>query len=203
MEKEKLIAYAKMIMQKASKNSFAAYTMGLEFLKVYIGENTAFYQNMLKFNWTSTSISVDIQDLFDGLISYIEADLEYGTNQERKIQIETVSDFLAQAQEMLNDIKVHPAIPCGIIGACLEEFLRNWIEFENIEIGTSKRSLDSYSKILRSKDFIDKQDLKDIVSWGGLRNDSAHGHWDKVSNSKKVELMLIGVNLFMRKYSVN
>jgi hypothetical protein len=42
--------------------------------------------------------------------------------------------------------------------------------------------------------------VKDITSWGGLRNHAAHGEWDEVSDKKRVGLMLEGVNLFMRKY---
>jgi hypothetical protein len=47
---------------------------------------------------------------------------------------------------------------------------------------------------------ISKQDAKDILSWGGLRNHAAHGEWDQVSDKQRVQLMLEGVNLFMRKY---
>ena len=64
-----------------------------------------------------------------------------------------------------------------------------------------KPNLDSYCQELRKMESILKQDVKDIVSWGGIRNDAAHGHWESVSDRNRIKLMLEGVNLFMRKYS--
>jgi hypothetical protein len=43
--------------------------------------------------------------------------------------------------------------------------------------------------------------MKDITSWGGLRNHAAHGEWDEVKDRQRISIMLEGVNLFMRKYS--
>lgn len=63
-----------------------------------------------------------------------------------------------------------------------------------------KPSLDSYAKILRESDLIDKQDSKDITAWAGIRNDAAHGHWQKVESKEKISLVLQGVNLFLRKH---
>ena len=66
---------------------------------------------------------------------------------------------------------------------------------------TIKPSLDSYMKELKSLEKINKQDVKDIISWAGTRNDAAHGHWENVSDRNRIKLMLEGVNLFIRKYS--
>ena len=41
--------------------------------------------------------------------------------------------------------------------------------------------------------------MKDITSWAGVRNHAAHGEWEEVSDRKRVQLALEGVNLFMRK----
>lgn len=59
----------------------------------------------------------------------------------------------------------------------------------------------AFSTELRRQEKITKQDLKDIVSWGGTRNDAAHGQWENVEDRNRIKLMLEGVNLFMRKYS--
>ena len=45
-----------------------------------------------------------------------------------------------------------------------------------------------------------KQDIKDITAWAGIRNDAAHGYWEKVESKENISLMLQGINLFMRKY---
>lgn len=87
-----------------------------------------------------------------------------------------------------------------MIGACLEEFLGNWIEEQDLSIEPSRPSLDTYGKVLKEAEFITKQDFKDITSWAGLRNHAAHGEWEEVTDKKRVTLMLEGVNLFMRKY---
>ena len=60
------------------------------------------------------------------------------------------------------------------------------------------RSIGTYVQILRSKDLITKQDVKDLVAWAGLRNSAAHGHWEQVADAKRVRLMLEGVNNFIR-----
>ena len=120
---------------------------------------------------------------------------------ERKAQLAVVSDFLEQAQVLLNSKNVHPAAPAVIIGAALEEFLRNWVEEADLSLGNQKPSLDTYKDVLRVADFITKQDTKDITAWSGLRNHAAHGEWDEVSDKNRISLMLEGVNLFMRKYT--
>ena len=64
-----------------------------------------------------------------------------------------------------------------------------------------KASIDTYAKALREIDHITKQDIKDITSWAGLRNDAAHGKWDDVNDVKRITLMAEGVSIFMRQYS--
>ena len=101
---------------------------------------------------------------------------------------------------MLDDKRVHPAAPALLIGASLEEFLRNWAEEQNLT-GTAKNpGLDSFAGKLKQANLITKQDAKDITSWGGLRNSAAHGEFDQIQK-ESISLMLQGVNLFMRKYS--
>ncbi len=139
---------------------------------------------------------------FRRLKSYVENDLLRNMSIEREIKIETVSEYLEQAEILLNDKSVHPAAAAVIIGASLEEFLRNWLQELQFDLTTIKNSIDSYTKELKALEKLNKQDLKDIVSWGGIRNDAAHGHWVNVEDRNRIKLMLEGVNLFMRKYSV-
>ena len=102
---------------------------------------------------------------------------------------------------LIKNRKIHPAAPIVIIGSALEEFLRNWAEDENLIADTSKASIDAYAKLLKEKELLTKQDIKDITSWAGIRNDAAHGNWEDVNDKKTVKLMLEGVNHFMRKNS--
>jgi len=203
MTKEELIEQSKRIMNSARDNSQAGLTQAIEFLRIYAGESTSFYKTLSEINVraTDTYKSNYVFSVLNSFIQYVENDLLRSISLEREIQIETVSDYLSQAENLLNDKNVHPAAPAVLIGASLEEFLRNWLEEIGFDISTIKNSLDAYSSELRKQDRITKQDLKDIVSWGGTRNDAAHGHWESVNDRNRIKLMLEGVNLFMRKYS--
>ncbi|WP_210151119.1 hypothetical protein [Chryseobacterium scophthalmum] len=203
MTKEELIEQSKRIINDTKSNSQGGLTQAIEFLRIYAGENTSFYKTLSEINVRATDAykSNYVFSVLNSFIQYIENDLLRSISLEREIQIETVSDYLSQAENLLNDKNVHPAAPAVLIGASLEEFLRNWLEEIGFDITTIKNSLDAYSSELRKQEKITKQDLKDIVSWGGTRNDAAHGHWENVNDKNRIKLMLEGVNLFMRKYS--
>ncbi len=174
-----------------------------EFLKRYAGGNSSFLvsvKNLYRGDWSPKYKALSMKSTLDSFIEYIEAGLLNEISPERKAQLDVVSDFLEQAYNLLQTKGIHPAAPAVIIGATLEEFLRTWIEAENLLLGSKKPSLENYSQVLREADFITKQDAKDLTSWGGIRNHAAHGEWDEVSDKKRISLMLEGVNLFMRKY---
>lgn len=208
MEAENLIKQARRIIDAyggtPSTKWNGIYTEALEFFRVYVGGKSSFFINLNIESVRIYAYTPDGRDIVIGtleaFIRYVENDLLEGMSLERKVQIDVVSDFLAQADDLLNSKKVHPAAPTVIIGASLEEFLRNWIEEAGLDLEGQKPSIDSYAKVLREAEQINKQDIKDITSWGGLRNYAAHGGWDQVSNRDKISLMLDGVNLFMRKY---
>ena len=172
-------------------------------MRIYSGEGSSFYKTLAQLKSAAyDSIKTSrVNDVLTTFIDFVNNDLLRSISLEREIQIDTVFDYLEQAEKLLNDKKVHTAAPAVIIGASLEEFLRNWLEDNGFDMATIKNSLDAYSTELRRQEKITKQDLKDIVSWGGTRNDAAHGHWESVKDRKRIKLMLEGVNLFMRKYS--
>ena len=202
MTKDELINHARRISDLVDGQYSGALTEAREFLKTYGGVNNSFYGALnARVSLTRDGHKARLKEILKSFISYVENDLLRTLSLEREIQIDTVSDYLEQAESLLNDKKVHPAAPAVIIGASLEEFLRNWLEDTGFDITSIKNSLDSYSNELKKQGKITKQDLKDIVSWGGTRNDAAHGHWESVEDRKRIKLMLEGVNLFMRKYS--
>ena len=95
---------------------------------------------------------------------------------------------------------MHPAAPAALIGASLEEFLRNLVDAHGFLEKISKPGIDAYAKTLKTNDLINAQDMKDITSWAGIRNSAAHGKFEDLSKDQ-INLMLQGINLFMRKYS--
>lgn len=142
-----------------------------------------------------------LAEVLQSFIAHLQAGLVADISPKRQAELDVVSDFLEQAQHLLQSEKVHAAAPAVLIGATLEEFLRTWVEDAALSLGSKNPSLDSYTKVLRESELISKQDVKDITSWAGIRNHAAHGEWEELGDKQRVRLMLDGVNLFMRRYS--
>jgi hypothetical protein len=202
MKPEDLIIQAKRIAALGRNSGVTALAEAKEFLRVYAGEKSAFYKqiNGIDQNWTDERIKGLVDPVLRAFIRYVENGLLEGISIQRRAQLDVVSDFLSQAEDLLTLNNVHPAAPTVIIGASLEEFLRNWVEEVGLSLGNKKPSLETYATVLREAELITKQDIKDITSWGGLRNHAAHGQWDEVQDRHRINLMIEGVNLFMRKY---
>ena len=204
MEKEEIIKHAKRIYEASTTNSTGSLVQAREFLKTYAGKDNQFLKLLLEVDPSKNSIDsvkYRTKSVLTSFIEYVENDLLRAISLEREIQLETVSDYLDQANTLLNDTKVHPAAAAVIIGASLEEFLRTWLEEENVDLFEIKNSIDSYCKELQKLNLLSKQDIKDIISWGGIRNDAAHGHWENVADRQRIRIMLEAVNLFIRKHS--
>lgn len=207
MDSQHLIDHAKRLAKlnlKEIGDSFVSrgpYAQACEFLRSYAGDKSSFLKSALEVsNYSVEGRAKAISSVLLSFASYIEAGLKEEITPVRHAQIDIVNDLLDQAHRLLENSSVHGAAPAVLIGATLEEFLRTWIEKEGLSLGNAKHSLDSYAKVLREAELIDKQDLKDITAWAGIRNDAAHGHWQKVESKEKLSLVLQGVNLFLRKY---
>ncbi len=200
MEKEKIIKLADALIGTTNIYSFKANKAELLSLIVnFIGKNNSYYDEIINIKHTSFTSEI-FDNLIKSFVRSLENDLISNVSYERKLKIEVVNDYLSQAENLLENKKFHPAIAASLIGASLEEFLRNWVIEQNLDFN-EKYNIDSYAKALLAKDLITKQDLKDITSWAGYRNDAAHGHWEKVESKEKIETMLKGVNLFIKEYS--
>ncbi len=203
METSELIEHAKRIRNSPGVTATKEYAEALAFLSTYAGPKSSFVET-LKLGPPGTlyhgALAEHTASVMDAFISYLEAGLHEDLPPERRAQLDVVSDFLEQAEALLESKDVHPAAPAMLIGATLEEFLRTWVESEGLNMEGKKPSLDTYAKVLRAESIITKQDFKDINSWGGTRNHAAHGEWKEVGNRQRVALMLEAVNLFMRTH---
>ena len=170
-----------------------------DFLRAYAGPNSSFLAEAEAASGYDKYQIGQLTAVLDSFIEYLQSGLYSDLSPERQVQIDVVSDILDQANSLLESNEFHPTAAAVLVGAALEEFLRNWVEAEGLSIGSSKPGIDVYCKALRSEDLIQKQDVKDITAWAGIRNQAAHGEWDQVSNRDRVRLMLEGVNLFMRQ----
>ncbi len=206
MDTDELIKHAARLrttLETADEDSWEGRrAQACEFLQSYGGPKNSFLEAMRGFVKTSASWGApQASEVMKSFSDYVKSGLQSGISPERRAQLDVVSDFLEQASVLLNSKGVHPAAPAVLIGATLEEFLRTWIEAAGLSLGARKPGLESYARVLRESDLIKKQDAKDITSWAGIRNHAAHGEWDEVSDKKRIDLMLEGVNLFMRKYT--
>ena len=205
MNIEELLKKGKILIEEVENKKYDRYGKFLkvkQFLNEYAKE-TSFTEQINGYDPMNEGFG-DIEYIppviLKSYLEYIEKGLLSKIDPKREAQLEVVNDFLNQAQILLKSKKVHPAAPAVIIGAALEEFLRNWIESNELEFSGSE-SINTYCQTLRSNELITKQDLKDITSWAGIRNSAAHGRWEEVSSKEKIEIMLLGVNLFIRKYT--
>ena len=178
------------------------WSESIQFLRDYCGKDNRFAKTLEEnhpneYNYQQTRLM--IIHILQRFRSYVENNLLKGLTPERQAQIDVVSDILGQAQNLLREKDKHPAAPTMIIGAALNEFLRNWVEEKQLSLEGKKPGIENYIHILQKNELIDKQDHKDITSWAGMRNDAAHVYWDKVEDRNKIELMLQGVNYFIRK----
>lgn len=209
MNREELLVQAKRLFDKINASigrnpgeMESCRVQVIEFLRQFAGENSTFYEAAISHSHgrvgeTSTGY---IAMTFKGFIEYIEAGLFKEIPPERESELNLMSDYLSQAQILLDDRKVHPAAAAMVIGATLEEFLRTWVIFKEIPIEDDKENISHYANALRGAELVTKQDIKEITSWAGLRNEAAHGRWDEVSDRKRIQNMRDGVNLFMTRY---
>jgi hypothetical protein len=202
MNKEEILKIGRSIKVSPTVYDFLAHQAEIKtFIASVVGKNNSFYEAVEKIRRVAPYGPEEIKSLLDAFLRSVEHNLISNSSYERKIQINVVNDYLSQAEELLDRKEFHPATAAVLIGASLEEFLRNWIIDQNLNTENAKSTIDSYAKILKEAGLIDKQDIKEITTWAGLRNDAAHGNWDLVSSHEKINYMLIGVNLFIKKHS--
>jgi len=206
MNSEELLNQAKRILGKVNRHPpINTFLEASEFLRMYAGPNSSFLEMLKKYEAHARNNSEHADEIMleilNSFCDYVEAGLLQEISPERQAQLDVVSDYLEMASTLLENKSVHPAAPAVLIGATLEEFLRTWIEAKSLSLGARKPGIETYSQVLREANLITKQDGKDITSWAGIRNHSAHGEWDEVSDRSRISLMLDGINLFMRKYS--
>ncbi len=207
MREEHILEAAKGIYKTLQESSGSikvrgAWTEALEFLKIYAGEDSNFYVQAKK-SWNAVDpmkTRGQTLGIMEAFIRFLERGLLDGNTIQRQAQIDSVSEFLDQAEDLLNDVSVHPAAPTMVMGAALEEFLRGWFNDEGLPLGEKKPGIENYAGSLRSSELITKQDKKQITVWSGLRNHAAHGEFEEVEDRDEIIRMLEGVAAFFSKY---
>lgn len=119
MELDKLVAEAQRIL--AESNTQDLFIRGAEFLRVYAGEKSTFFHsikaiqdNYIKRLWGSGSDRYNeaaittARSAIEGFIDFVCAGHVEEISVQRQAQIDVVSDYLGQAQVMLEDDKCIP-----------------------------------------------------------------------------------------------
>ncbi len=111
------------------------------------------------------------------------------------------ADFLEMAQHLLD--KKYKDASAVIAGSSLEAHLRHLCEKHNINTHDDKglpKKADLLNAELAKAKAYEKIDQKNVGAWLGLRNDAAHGNYDKY-NSEMVSLLIAGIREFITRSS--
>ena len=133
-----------------------------------------------------------------GILKGIEHDIKSGllANFRSLIQAEIFADFLDMAEHLHREnYKDASAV---LLGAVLEDSLRKIADTNGVDTLNSKGkplTIDPLNAALAKKDVYNALVQKQITSWANLRNDAAHGHFDKY-DSDQVQQMLLFVQKF-------
>lgn len=137
-----------------------------------------------------------------GIFKAVQHDIKSGmlANFRSLIQAEVFADFLDMAEHLLRESYKDAA--AVLLGAVLEDSLRKVADANGVDILNSKGkplTIDPLNVALVKKGVYNALVQKQITSWANLRNDAAHGHFDKY-DSAQVQQMLLFVQDFCVKY---
>lgn len=173
----------------------------VEFLRLKAGPRSEFYLRALDASkrMHASEACTMVRFALDGWIEFVRRGL-VDLPVEAQYRQAAATDLMEQVERLLQDKKVVPAAPVMLAGAALEELLRSMIDRSELK-PRAKPSISTYATALRTAELITAQEMKDVTAWAGLRNDAAHGHFDRIELAN-ARLMQQGVNLFMQKHAV-
>jgi hypothetical protein len=175
-------------------------TMCLNFISRVVGKNTEHYR-VFESSATKEYITNPFEiEQMQGVMLAVKSDVEAGFLFDRDLLItaEAFNDVLEQAEYLLeNKYKDAAAV---IVGAALESTLRKMCDRRGIEV-SSRDGIDSLNIKLATADApaYNKLVQKQITAWADLRNNAAHGHYDKYTHSN-VEDMDKWVRSFIEQH---
>jgi len=140
-----------------------------------------------------------LAELLSGWGQYTQAGMADRISPAARARVDAATDLMEQVQILLDDTRVHPAAPVMLAGAALEETLRS-LTITLSAMVKGKPGIQSYAEALRAGGVLNAQQVKDITSWGGQRNEAAHGEFDKLTR-QRAQIMVDGINFFMTTVS--
>jgi hypothetical protein len=136
-----------------------------------------------------------------GVLVALRDDYEAGylRSIEELLHADLFADFLEMADELL---KKHYKDPAAVIaGSVLEEHLRKLAEKNSVPTtaGGHPKKADTLNAELVKKGVYNKLEQKNVTAWLGLRNNAAHGDYDKY-DATQVRLLVDNVRAFLSRY---
>jgi hypothetical protein len=135
-----------------------------------------------------------------GVIRALRADYKAGALApiQELIRAEVFDDFLEMGEHLLEQGYKDPS--AVVIGSILEQHLRKLCDREKIptQVNGKPKKADLLNSELAAKKVYEKLDQKSVTAWLDLRNDAAHGHYDKYG-AEQVKLLLLGVRDFINR----
>jgi len=146
--------------------------------------------------------NMDNINIVGGVFKGVEHDIKSGllANQRLLLQAEIFADFLEMAEYLLSESYKDAA--AVLLGAVLEDSLRKLATARSISTtSTSGKPLtiDPINIALAKAGVYNALVQKQVTTWANLRNDAAHGHFDRY-DSEQVHQMLLFVQKFCADY---
>lgn len=125
------------------------------------------------------------------------------------IEAEIAANYMGQAEQLLAEGQPgkYDHVPAAVLsGAVLEKALRTFCNEQNPPVPTVDNkgkplTLNPLIDELKKVGFFNETMAKQLRAWAGIRNDAAHGDFEKFSRTN-VELMIQGINNFLATYMV-
>lgn len=199
MDREALLRLAASLQEAAARNMripLSLYTSLRNRVFAYVGDD-ADLDAMLPMKPPTGYQSEDVINGDDYLSVAAVYLRELATRAPGLARITASTDLMEQAESLMADPDVHVAAPIVLAGAALEEVLRDLVEGRDLKI-KGKPGLTAYSQTLRTADLLRPNDVKEITSLAGVRNEAAHGNFEDLTR-ERAQLFLDRINLMLQK----
>lgn len=110
---------------------------------------------------------------------------------------EVITDLLDLSAYFVSE-GYHAAVPISVAGAVLEDFLRR-LHGKHIAEWQDDSSISALNDALYKANIYGKPEWRQIQVWSDVRNDAAHGHFEKVDAAKAAQ-MVEGIRGFVAKH---
>jgi hypothetical protein len=175
-------------------------TLALALLERLVSRSSAYREQAEKV--VSSYRNRDAIDQLSGILQALRFDVENGyvSSLAELVHASVFADFLEMAQHLLEARYKDAA--AVIAGSTLEEHLRKLSDKSAVPVtdGSDKpRKADSLNADLYKAGAYNALMQKSVTAWLGLRNDAAHGHYDRY-DARQVDALIRDVRDFMLRF---